>query len=76
MEWVKLFELIAAISFVGAVIQLLRFRTELKKIDKDQELTDELAKKWTKKLHWVILFGASGAVFAVISYIFRIFYTN
>lgn len=76
MEWVKVFGLISVISFLGAALQLLRFRKELKNIDKDQELTEELAKKWSKSLYWVIFLGASGLIFSVITYIFRILYAD
>jgi uncharacterized membrane protein len=76
MEWVKVFGLISVISFLGAILQLLRFRKELKNIDKDQELTEELAKKWNKSLYWVIFFGVSGLIFSVITYIFRILYAD
>lgn len=71
MEWVKVFGLISAICFVLALIQLLGFRRELKKIDKNQELTDELAKKWNKRLYSVIFYTISGLIFSVITFIFR-----
>ncbi|MEH7255777.1 hypothetical protein V7111_27085 [Neobacillus niacini] len=74
MEWVKVIGLITVICFLGAIVQLLRFRKELNNSDKDQELTDELVKKWNKRLNWVIFFGVSGLIFSVISFIFRLLY--
>ncbi|MBS4194148.1 hypothetical protein [Lederbergia citri] len=50
MEWVKIFELIWVICWLGALVQVLRFSKELRSIDKDQELTDEWAKKWKRLL--------------------------
>jgi hypothetical protein len=76
MEWVKVFGLIAAICSVGALVQILRFRREVKNTDKNQELTDELAEKWIKQIHWSVILGGSGVVFYVISYIFRILYSD
>ncbi|MFF2754439.1 hypothetical protein ACFVR1_11925 [Psychrobacillus sp. NPDC058041] len=60
MEWVKGFGLISAICMLGASVQILRFKKELKNIDKDQELTDKLAERWKKQLVWVIILGVSG----------------
>ena len=76
MEWVKVFGLIAAICLVGALVQILCFRREIKNTDKNQELTDELSKKWIKQIQWVTIWGVSGIVFYVISYIFRILYVD
>lgn len=73
MEWVKVFRLISVICFLGAIVQLLRFRKELKNSNKAQELTDDLAKRWNKGLYWVIFFGLLGIVFIVITYILRLF---
>lgn len=61
MWWSKVFGLISAICFLTGLIQILHFRRELKKIDKDQELTDELAKKWNKRLYSVIFYNILGS---------------
>lgn len=76
MEWVKVFGLISVICMFGALVQILRFRKEVKNIVKDQELTDELAKKWRKLLYWVIILGVSGSLLSVITYIFRYLYSD
>lgn len=76
MEWVKIFGLIASICSVGALVQIFRFRNEVKNTDKNQELTDELSKKWIKQIHWFTIWGILGIVFYVISYIFRIMYAD
>ncbi|MGE8082103.1 hypothetical protein [Peribacillus loiseleuriae] len=76
MTWIKVFGLLSAICSLAALVQILRFRRELKKMDKDQESTDELAKKWNKRLYSVIFWGVSGMIFSVITYIFRFLYAD
>ena len=76
MEWVKVFALISAICMLGALVQILRFNKELKNTDKDQELSEELAGKWKKKLYLVLILGVSRSIFSVITYIFRFLYVD
>jgi uncharacterized membrane protein len=76
MVWIKVFGLLSAICSLAVLVQILRFRRDFKKIDKDQELTDELAKKWNKRLYSVIFFVVSGMTFLVITYIFRILFAD
>lgn len=76
MEWSKVFGLIPIICFLGAIAQLLRFRNEIKKIDKCQELTDKLAKEWKKRLYWVIFFGVLGLIFLVIAFVIQILHVD
>ncbi|MBM7651096.1 hypothetical protein [Neobacillus cucumis] len=71
MEWSKVSGLLAVICFLGTIGQLLRLRIEVKKVDKNQELTRELAKKWNKRLNWIIIFGGLGAIFSVLAEILK-----
>ncbi|KAB2328085.1 hypothetical protein F7731_26090 [Cytobacillus depressus] len=71
MEWVKFFELISVICWLGALVQVLRFSKELRNIDKDQELTDEWAKRWKRLLYWVVVLVVSGSIFSGAALILR-----
>ncbi|HHW37070.1 MAG TPA: hypothetical protein GXX18_07525 [Bacillales bacterium] len=44
MEWIKFFELISVICWLGASVQVISFSKELRNINKDQKLTDEWEK--------------------------------
>jgi uncharacterized membrane protein len=77
MVWIQVFGLLSTICYIAGLVQILRFRREVKKIDKDQELTVEFARKWNKRyLYSVTFLGVSGITFSVITYIFRILYAD
>ncbi|MGG3887564.1 hypothetical protein [Metabacillus fastidiosus] len=76
MEWIKFFELISVICWLGALVQVLRFSKELRNIDKDQELTDKWTKRWKRLLYWVVVLVVSGSTFSIITYIFRLLYSD
>ncbi|WP_342430050.1 hypothetical protein [Neobacillus sp. FSL H8-0543] len=54
MEWIKILGLIlSVICFLSGALQFYRFKKELQQLDDNQVITDEIAKKWIKRLYWV-----------------------
>ncbi|WP_156351187.1 hypothetical protein [Neobacillus vireti] len=52
MEWFNIFGLIiSVICLLAGPVQLYRFKKEYQKLDEDQVITDELEKKWVKRLY-------------------------
>ncbi|MDN3019918.1 hypothetical protein PH210_27630 [Paenibacillus sp. BSR1-1] len=68
MEWIKTFGLIlSVICLLLGPIQLYRFKKEFQKLDEDQVITDELAKKWVKRLYWVITSIILGIILSILA---------
>ncbi|WP_066070468.1 hypothetical protein [Neobacillus soli] len=66
MVWIKIFGLILSIiCLVAGPVQLYRFKKEVQKHDEGQVITDKLAKKWVKRLYWVIFWIILGVISSI-----------
>jgi ABC-type lipoprotein release transport system permease subunit len=55
MKWIKILGLIlSVICFLLGALQFYRIKKEFQQLDEDQVITDKIAKKWVKRLYWVL----------------------
>lgn len=76
MEWIKFFELISVICWLGASVQVISFSKEIRNINKDQKMTDEWEKRRKRLLYRVLILVLSGSIFSIITYIFQLLYSD
>jgi predicted tellurium resistance membrane protein TerC len=77
MEWIKIFGLvlsvISVICILSGSLQFYRLIREFQQLDEDEVITDEIAKKWVKRLYWVstsiILLGILNIVAVILHYL-------
>jgi phosphatidylglycerophosphatase A len=77
MEWINIFRLvlsvISVICILSGSLQFYRLKKEFQQLDEDQVITDEIAKKWVKRLYWVstsiILLGILSIVSTILHYL-------
>jgi hypothetical protein len=60
---------LSVICLSSGPLQLYRFKKEFQKLDEDQVITDELAKKWVKRLYWVITSIILGIILSIVAII-------
>jgi heme/copper-type cytochrome/quinol oxidase subunit 2 len=67
---IAIFALILTVICVLSVfLQLFRIKNEFQRLDEDQVITDELAKKLSKRLYWLVIPIILVAILSIISII-------
>jgi uncharacterized Rmd1/YagE family protein len=54
---------------LSVFLQLFRIKNEFQRLDEDQVITDELAKKLSKRLYWLVIPIILVAILSIISII-------